>query len=84
VLIEFILKEAAAMLFKKSNIVESIVVCLFFFLLILKSLFAADTTSQIISQMDEILQAKPLRKSDPKGDKKQAPRLVPFRGVSYG
>ena len=52
------------MLSKKSNIWGSIVICLFFFILALKCSYAENTTTQIISHIDEILKANPLKEGE--------------------
>jgi hypothetical protein len=49
------------MLSKRSITLCGIVVFLFIFLATLVSINAADTTSQVIAHIDEILQANPLK-----------------------
>jgi quercetin dioxygenase-like cupin family protein len=60
------------MLSKKSNIVGGIVISLFFFLFVLECSYAADTTPQIITHVDEILNENPLKT----GEKSQVIKIA--------
>jgi hypothetical protein len=49
------------MLSTRSIAVGGIIICVFFLLFTIKGLNAADTTSQVLSHIDEILKANPLK-----------------------